>query len=39
VALGNGGLITANLVMAELPVVGEVALAGRLSLPSLDAIP
>lgn len=27
VALGNGGLITADLVMAELPVVGEVALA------------
>jgi hypothetical protein len=27
VALGNGALITADLVMAELPVVGEVALA------------
>jgi hypothetical protein len=27
VAVGNGGLITADLVMAELPGVGEVALA------------
>jgi hypothetical protein len=41
----NAGLIVADMVLAEIPVVGEVALAvtgmyrRRLPVPPLDAVP